>query len=88
MTNFIFAFIFRGASHVFFGFSLSPMVIPSRADLAAPVLWPQPFLVIIPQPKNGDIIDFYWIVLDISGYYCILLDIIGYYWISLDIIGY
>jgi len=51
VTNFIIAFIFPGASHVFLRFSLFPLlVIPSRADLAVPVLWPQPFLVIIPQP--------------------------------------
>jgi len=50
VTNFIFAFIFLCASHVF-RFSLFPfLVISSRADLAVPVLWPQPFLVIIPQP--------------------------------------
>ena len=53
------------------------MVIPSRADLAVQVLWPQPFLVIIPQPKEWEC---YRLLLDI-------LDIIGYYWILSDIIG-
>merc|ERR1719474_1762240 len=53
VTNFVIAFIFLGASHVLLGFSLfPPTVIPSRADLAVPVLWPQPFLVIIPQPVS------------------------------------
>ena len=42
-------------------FPFSPLLmIPFRADLAMP--WPQPFLVIIPQPKKGDNFQ-YWISL-------------------------